>query len=511
MFIRLPTPLQCMTLYRMGKSSLAATAQTYSSEATVHGVSYVFRENSPRFDRILWAISVLTFFILACYLVSNSFSDWQNNLVITTLENTAKDATELEFPAVTICSDGLNFEAMERSLERDHNEWLKNKEKRRKKRATRFEDFLKEVFGTADKRLLFAAVKAMVYEDVQSDIETNFLVQHYVEMLQIPLEGGFKKKRSPYFQFFLPFIDIFFNPERVVEKKEIIKNMEDNFTSFLSMSNMPKLYPGIFRLLWFSSPPCIKNKNMIHRCEWLGKEVECSNLFDMVPTDSGICCAFNKKNALKKSLYANLVAELQLEDKKERNRKKNINDQPAKVRIGKRKGLRVILDQHSNLPSFSTVQQDYHGFKVFIGSKQEFPLVRERSFLVHPGHENYVEATGYVISSDSDIAKLNPKGRNCYFQDEGDLEFHEIYSYASCKLECMIKMVEEEIDCVPWYLPHSDQMAVCNPWKAMEFGRLLDVLDTQICNNRCLPDCNTVIYSFSHSSAPFRFGIFITL
>ena len=230
----------------------------------------------------------------------------------------------------------------------------------------------------------------------------------------------------------------------------------------------------------------------------------------MVPTDSGICCALNKKNALKKSLYADLVAVLQLEDKKESNHKKNMNDQVAKVRIGKRKGLRMILDQHSNLPSFSTVQQDYHGFRVFIGSKQEFPLVRERSFLVHPGHENYVEATGYVISSDSDIAKLNPKDRNCYFQDEGDLEFHKLYSYANCKLECMIKMVEEEIGCVPWYLPHSDRMAVCNPWKAMEFGRLLDVLDTQICSSHCLPDCNTVIYSFSHSSAPFRLSIFIT-
>ena len=75
----------------------------------------------------------------------------------------------------------------------------------------------------------------------------------------------------------------------------------------------------------------------------------------------------------------------------------------------------MILDQHSNLSSFSTVKQNYDGFRVFIGSKKEFPLARERSFLVQPGHENYVEATGYVISSDSDIAKLDPNDRNCYF------------------------------------------------------------------------------------------------
>ena len=95
------------------------------------------------------------------------------------------------------------------------------------------------------------------------------------------------------------------------------------------------------------------------------------------------------------------------------------------------------------------MQQDYHGFKVSIGSKQEFPLLQERSCLVHQGHEKYFEATGYVVSSDSDITKLNPKDRNCYFQDKGDLQFYKLYSYASYKLECTLTIAEKEIDCAP--------------------------------------------------------------
>ena len=177
-----------------------------------------------------------------------------------------------------------------------------------------------------------------------------------------------------------------------------------------------------------------------------------------------------------------------------------------KVKTGKRRGLRMILDEHSNLASYSTVQNDFHGFKLFVGSPDEFPVMKDRSLLVQPGHENFIEASGYVIKSSPDIKNLEPKKRNCYFQDEGDLEYHKSYTFSSCKFECSIRRVEEVVGCVPWYMPRSNTSKVCDPWKSNKFSKLLDVLSVDNCTKTCLPDCNSVIYSFSQSSAPFRSG-----
>ena len=41
-------------------------------------------------DRVIWGASVTAFFILAVFFTTNAYTDWQENLVITTLKNTAK-------------------------------------------------------------------------------------------------------------------------------------------------------------------------------------------------------------------------------------------------------------------------------------------------------------------------------------------------------------------------------------------------------------------------------------
>ena len=84
----------------------------------------------------------------------------------------------------------------------------------------------------------------------------------------------------------------------------------------------------------------------------------------------------------------------------------------------------------------------------------------------------------------------------------GPSRLRYIPSHASCKFECSIKIVEDKVGCVPWYMPHRNSSKVCDPWKSNEFSKLLDVITAENCS--CLPDCNSVIYSFSQSSAPFR-------
>ena len=78
---------------------------------------------------------------------------------------------------------------------------------------------------------------------------------------------------------------------------------------------MRTLYPELFRLLWESTLPCFKEENeeehMMLSCELAGVEVNCSNLFTRVPTDSGMCCALNVDDSLRPSEYQELVKEMQ--------------------------------------------------------------------------------------------------------------------------------------------------------------------------------------------------------
>ena len=105
------------------RSVLHATADEYAEGATVHGVGYIFDELLPTIDRVIWGVSVGFFFVLAVLFTTNAYTDWQDNMVITTLKNTAKDVTELVFPAVTVCSEGLNMDAVSKALARDFSEW----------------------------------------------------------------------------------------------------------------------------------------------------------------------------------------------------------------------------------------------------------------------------------------------------------------------------------------------------------------------------------------------------
>ena len=78
---------------------------------------------------------------------------------------------------------------------------------------------------------------------------------------------------------------------------------------------------------------------MTRHCSWLGKEVNCSDIFTPVVTDSGICCVFNVKNTLKESEYSRLVTEMQ--------GPKNMVELQNAV-SGFERGLQVIIDQNSD-------------------------------------------------------------------------------------------------------------------------------------------------------------------
>ena len=70
-----------------------------------------------------------------------------------------------------------------------------------------------------------------------------------------------------------------------------------------------------------------------------------------------MCCALNTENSLQNSTYSQLVAEMQGNGEKRK----------VPLYVGKREGLTLILDLHSNRASLGTVAKNSDGFNIFIG------------------------------------------------------------------------------------------------------------------------------------------------
>ena len=81
-------------------------------------------------------------------------------------QNPAKPATELVFPSVTICSSGLNMEAVEEAVYKDYQRW--NKEEGNLEKEV--EDFMEEVYAMkVGKENIFDKIKAMSLPPIRQD------------------------------------------------------------------------------------------------------------------------------------------------------------------------------------------------------------------------------------------------------------------------------------------------------------------------------------------------------
>ena len=237
----------------------------------------------------------------------------------------------------------------------------------------------------------------------------------------------------------LPSIDMFINPDKKKDKEKIVKEKEEMAKHYFNTSDMRSLYPNLFRILWESTLPCF---SLLRSCELGGSKINCEEIFSRVPTDMGMCCAVNAEDTLRESTYKTLVKEMQ----------GNVTKKEVKSKVGKKNGLSLTLDLHSNTVSFGTQDQRYDAFSLFIGEPTEFPMMRERGLQLEPGSEHFVDLSATLVSVNG-IRDISPEARDCFFVDEGRLDFYKSYTHSNCRLECAMKKAEEEYGCIPWHLP----------------------------------------------------------
>eukprot|EP00095_Tigriopus_kingsejongensis_P010138 maker-scaffold75_size407189-snap-gene-3.16 protein:Tk10138 transcript:maker-scaffold75_size407189-snap-gene-3.16-mRNA-1 annotation:"pickpocket protein 28-like" len=322
-------------------------------------------------------------------------------------------------------------------------------------------------------------------------------------------------------------LDSILNSTKLSEAKAKTNQLKTRLLKQYNRLNLTAAFDKIFELLWYSQLPCYDvtnvaemktkvSRGLLRRCEWKGVKMSCSAIFETFPTDRGMCCSFNIEKAndvFKAGKYRDMVSKLQLRDRQRSwvntsvPRSYTQKGEP-KSEAGVNKGLRLILDAHTNLLSMSSVTEDFQGFLAIVHSKGSYPLSALKNIRIRPGHENLVQMDAIKIVADDAIRSISVDKRDCYFTDELPLKFHQNYSYANCLLECSMEFAQNQTgshnQCYPWFLPTTgSDSTFCDPWLGEKFLNAFSNIPQGKCQH-CKPDCRGVNYKTSATAVPFR-------
>jgi hypothetical protein len=121
--------------YKMGKEKKKPKEKNgtfqilheYSEYSTIQGIVYIFQTRQSLVGRIVWVIIVAFMLLLGSYWSIQSYVDWQNNPVLTTVQTTAYPVKEIEFPAVTICGQGMSDDVISAAMFKQFFKYLESK------------------------------------------------------------------------------------------------------------------------------------------------------------------------------------------------------------------------------------------------------------------------------------------------------------------------------------------------------------------------------------------------
>lgn len=329
----------------------------------------------------------------------------------------------------------------------------------------------------------------------------------------------------------LALLDMVLNPARKRDIHEALVEMRrDIKKEFRKLRMKGDVYKKLFEILWYSPLPCfdvegitsddMDQRSMLKRCYWKGKKLPCSAIFTTFPTDRGMCCTFNMQRADEifkaGSSYEKAVANLQKRDANMSflsSKPPDWYEGEPEAEAGLEKGLTVILDAHTDMIQDTSVAEDFKGFIAVVNSNDGYPLTRQNSMRIRPGHDNLVAMGAIDVRADKDdIGSIGVDKRLCYFEDETavELDIHNRYTRENCILECEIAYGREKLmkknnaSCSPWYLPSTnDLLEMCDPWLAKAFRDAVLTIPRDECSH-CLPACQSTSYQTSITAVPFR-------
>ncbi|XP_050551605.1 sodium channel protein Nach-like [Spodoptera frugiperda] len=256
------------------------------------------------------------------------------------------------------------------------------------------------------------------------------------------------------------------------------------------------------------APSC---DEMLLRCIWGGKLVNCSSIFTVRRTVLGHCCAFN------------YVLDYGAAD----NPKGTIGEVKRQIVPGLMNGLRVIIDTMLDDYAYP-LHQFRQGFDILVFNSYHFADMTGGRVLqrtVQPSQAEYYLLSSIKQVASSEVRKYPIKTRQCLFQKDLPKMYKNIYSYSSCITKCRIETVQTLCKCTPYFLPSTSRLPICTlkelnclhkykdklqylyPRDAEGNEALKEELTVSMYCPNCWPDCELTDHSIrSYKIDSFRTG-----
>ncbi|KAJ8686888.1 hypothetical protein QAD02_022682 [Eretmocerus hayati] len=305
-----------------------------------------------------------------------------------------------------------------------------------------------------------------------------------------------------------------------------------NFSTHLQRDLQEDLgeWDNIYKFLLHVSQDC---SEMLYHCQWHGNWTNCTDIFNPVLTDEGLCCKFNSvprsmllyDPRIWENLPLSYASNIHIDWNPEYIFTK---DDPASAipwrayGSGSEYGLTLAMDVEADEYYCSSTASV--GFKMLLHSPVETPQIADFAFTLSPGKETRVIITPHITDADKSIMKIPVKVRRCYFLNEKKLHYYRTYTHRNCLLECEANFTLSACNCMQYYMPVSNETRICgksdeecarNARRIMknklfeedDSSNVFNVTETPSC--KCYPGCNEINYSteISHSMLMTTFTI----
>ena len=181
------------------KAGFAKTVKEFTQNSSVHGIGYIFSRETPSVDACFWALVSVASLSLAVFMSVDAYLDWQEKPTITTMASSNLPSSEVTFPAVTICRDGVDMKAVEDAIFNDFIKWKQqtgHSSKSKKEDEDLLHQYMAETYKVSGKRNIFDLVKAHLSPDPSEGNVNDAIIENLKVCNKKDSKSEVRKKRD---------------------------------------------------------------------------------------------------------------------------------------------------------------------------------------------------------------------------------------------------------------------------------------------------------------------------